>query len=192
MELTPGTVVDDVACPLLSAVMSVSGCMTAPSLVHDPAWMCAAWALFGASPDMVTLTLSCPLLTFKSAVPDAACDGPEPCCKGTVTSLTPPLTSPHAIGENWSCGLSVGPLWTFTYHPVAGIDVTPSTVEVTFADPVALATTFSSGWITGEFDEQFPIPWMCAGCVLFGARPVSVIVTVSLLPASVSLASPRG
>ena len=39
-----------------------------------------------------------------------------------------------------SCGLSVGPLWTFTYHPVAGIDVTPSTVEVTFADPVALAT----------------------------------------------------
>jgi len=37
MELTPGTVVDDVACPLLSAVMSVSGCMTAPSLLHDPA-----------------------------------------------------------------------------------------------------------------------------------------------------------
>jgi len=56
-----------------------------------------------------------------------------------------------------SCGLSVGPLWTFTYHPVAGIDVTPSTVEVTFADPVALATTFStSGWITAELDEQFP------------------------------------
>jgi len=82
--------------------------------------MCAACALFGASPDMVTLTLSCPLLTFKSAVPDAACDGPEPCCKGTVTALTPPLTSPHAIGENWSCGLSVEPLWTFTYHPVAG------------------------------------------------------------------------
>jgi hypothetical protein len=48
-------------------------------------------------------------------------------------------------------------LWTFTYHPVAGIDVTPSTVEVTFADPVALATTFStSGWITAELDEQFP------------------------------------
>src|SRR5664279_961532 len=33
---------------------------------------------------------------------------------------------------------------------------------------------------------------MWAGCLLFGARPVSVIATVSLLPASVSVASPRG
>ena len=45
--------------------MSVRGWTTAPWLVHDPVWMCAAWTLFGASPVMVTLTVSCPLLTFE-------------------------------------------------------------------------------------------------------------------------------
>src|SRR5450759_5835301 len=74
MEVTPATVVDDVAFPLPSAVTFVRGCTTAPWFVHDPTWMCAAWALFGARPDMVILTVSCPLANLTSAVPDAACD----------------------------------------------------------------------------------------------------------------------
>src|SRR5579859_5903904 len=59
--------------------------------------------------------------------------------------------------------------------------------------PCASATTFCKGYTTGPWLLQLPL-WMWAGCVLFGARPISEIFTVNawLVGSQPMVAMPSG
>jgi hypothetical protein len=64
--------------------------------------------------------------------------------KDDVGETVVKVRSLHTIGKNWSLGERVGPLWTFKYHPLAGIFVTLLIVVVDVPTPCASATTFWS------------------------------------------------
>src|SRR6266487_2089426 len=67
--------------------------------------------------------------------------------------------SPQTIGKNWSLGERPGPLWMFTYQPVAGTFVTFLIVVVDVPTPRASATTFCKGYTISPCLLQLP-RWM--------------------------------
>src|SRR6266567_2910150 len=129
--------------------------------------MWASCELLGSSPLTISLTVKVLPESVSCAVPftdsPALAGGAEFSGifndSGEVGGTFVRAISPQTIDKDWSLVERSGPLWMFTYQPVAGTFVTFLIVVVDVPTPCAFATTFCKGYTISPCLLQLP-RWM--------------------------------